>query len=199
MQFGFMPGRCTTDANFILRQLHEKYLRKKKNIYFPFVTLEKVFDRVPCRILWWAMQRLRIDEQIIQLVKSMYDNAHSKVRITNSYINPVNILVGAHQGSVLSPLLFIIIMKALSLELRTGCPYKLFYASELAIVAKSLSELKVRLKKQKDRLEQKELKVNIGKTKAFYPRHDVSKPKIASVKFPCGASMKGVGVIQSSA
>ena len=83
----------------------------------------------------------------------MYDNAHSKVRITNSYINPVNILVGVHQGSVLSPLLFIIIMKALSLELRTGCPYKLFYASKLAIVAKSLSELKVRLKKWKDRLE----------------------------------------------
>ena len=50
MQFGFMPGRGTTDVIFILRQLQEKYLRKKKNIYFAFVDLEKAFNRVPSRI-----------------------------------------------------------------------------------------------------------------------------------------------------
>ena len=47
MQFGFMPGRSTTDAIFILRQLQEKYLARKRNLYFAFVDLEKAFDRVP--------------------------------------------------------------------------------------------------------------------------------------------------------
>ena len=42
MQFGFMPGRSTTDTIFILRQLQEKYLQKKKNIYLAFVNLEKL-------------------------------------------------------------------------------------------------------------------------------------------------------------
>ena len=71
MQFGFMPGRGTTEAIFILKKLQEKYLQKKKNI-FAFVDLEKAFDRVPRRILWWAMQKL---EWIIQIVKSIYNNA----------------------------------------------------------------------------------------------------------------------------
>ena len=41
MQFGFMPGRGTTDAIFILRQLQEKHLAKKKKLYFAFVDFEK--------------------------------------------------------------------------------------------------------------------------------------------------------------
>ena len=65
MQFGFIPGRGTTDAIFILRQLEEKYLQKKKNIYSAYVDLDKAFDRVPRRILWWAIQKLRMDEWIV--------------------------------------------------------------------------------------------------------------------------------------
>ena len=41
MQFGFMPKCGTIDAIFILRQLQEKFLNKKKNVYFAFVDLEK--------------------------------------------------------------------------------------------------------------------------------------------------------------
>ena len=36
MQFGFIPDRGITDAIFILGMLQEKYLNKKKNIYFAF-------------------------------------------------------------------------------------------------------------------------------------------------------------------
>ena len=62
MQFGFMPGRGTTDAIFIVRQWLEKLLAKNKNLYLAFVDLEKAFDRVPRQILWWAMRKLGIDE-----------------------------------------------------------------------------------------------------------------------------------------
>ena len=47
MQCGFMSGRGTTDAIFIVSQLQEKHLAANKPLYMAFVDLEKAFDRVP--------------------------------------------------------------------------------------------------------------------------------------------------------
>ena len=43
MQCGFMSGRGTTDAIFIVRQLQEKHLAANKPLYMAFVDLEKAF------------------------------------------------------------------------------------------------------------------------------------------------------------
>ena len=48
--------------------------------------------------------------------------------------------VGVHQGSVLSPLLFIIVMEALSSEFRVGLPWELFYADDLCLLAEKTEE-----------------------------------------------------------
>ena len=47
MQCGFMSGRGTTDAIFIVRQLQEKHLAANKPLYMAFVDLGKAFDQVP--------------------------------------------------------------------------------------------------------------------------------------------------------
>ena len=57
MQFGFMPGKGTTDALFILRRMQEEYRNKGKNLYMCFVDLEKAFDRVPRKVMGWAMRK----------------------------------------------------------------------------------------------------------------------------------------------
>ena len=41
IQYGFVPGRGTTDAIFTVRQMQEKYRAVKKTLYFCFVTLKK--------------------------------------------------------------------------------------------------------------------------------------------------------------
>ena len=65
---------------FLLRQLQEKYLGKRKNLYLAFVDLEKAFDRVPRRVVWWAMRKLGVDEWLVKIVQSMYTDARSRVR-----------------------------------------------------------------------------------------------------------------------
>ena len=122
MQCGFMSGRGTTDAIFIVRQLQEKHLAANKPLYMAFVDLEKAFDRVPRDVIWWAMRKLGIDEWLVCLVQSMYKDVRSRVRVGDGYSEEFGVGVGVHQGSVLSPLLFIIVLEALSREFRTGCP-----------------------------------------------------------------------------
>ena len=47
MQFGFMPGKETVNAIFIVRRMLEQYQKKNKKLYICFVDMEKAFDRVP--------------------------------------------------------------------------------------------------------------------------------------------------------
>ena len=193
MQFGFMPGRGTTDAIFVLRQLQEKYLAKRKNLYFAFVDLEKAFDRVPRDVVWWAMRKLGVDEWIVNVVKAMYSNSRSQVRINNEFSEEFLIKVGVHQGSVLSPLLFIIVLEALTREMRSGCPEELLYADDLVLMGETVDLLKAKLESWKHSLESGGLRVNLKKTKIMVSGCEVGEVREQG-KYPCGVCHKGVGV-----
>ena len=112
-QFGFMRGRGTTDAIFILWQLQEKYVGKHKDLFFAFVDLEKAYDRIPRKVLWWAMRKVNISEWIVKTVQAMYSTPRSSVRVNSSYSTEFPVGVGVHQESVLRPVLFIIVIEAL--------------------------------------------------------------------------------------
>ena len=64
-QFGFVPGRGTTDAIFMVRQLQEKYLAVNKRLYMAFSDLQKAFDRVARKVIWLALRKLGIEEWIV--------------------------------------------------------------------------------------------------------------------------------------
>ena len=193
MQFAFVPGRRTTDAIFIIRQLQEAFLSRKdlngKNLtlFFAFVDPEKAFDRVHRKVLWWAMRKVGVEEWIVRLVQAMYNNARSRVRVGSEYSEEFEVGVGVHQGSVLSPLLFIIVLEALSKDFRVGVPWELFFADDLMIIATSLEECVERVKAWKEGLESKGLHVNMTKTKFM------ASGLQDSGKFPCAVCRTGVG------
>ena len=81
MQFSFTPGKGTTDAIFIVRQLQEKYLAAQKPLYLAFVDLEKAFDRVPRKVLWWSLRSLGVEEWVVRVIQGMSSGARSRVRV----------------------------------------------------------------------------------------------------------------------
>ena len=87
-----------------------------------FVDLEKAFDRVPREVLWWALRHLKVPEWLIKVIKSMYENVTTAVKVKDGTSEEFEVKVGVHQGSVLSPLLFIMVIEALSQRFRGGLP-----------------------------------------------------------------------------
>jgi len=192
MQFGFMPGRGTTDAIFTLRQMQEKFLAHDQRLYLAFIDLEKAFDRVPREVVWWALRRLGVEEWLVRAVQSTYVNARSRVRVSASYSEEFPIRVGVHQGSVLSPLLFIAVLEALTQGFRSGCPYEMMYADDLVIAGRSMDELMVRFESWRRGLEAGGLKVNVQKTKVLVSGRDIGKVTETG-SFPCSVCCRGVG------
>ena len=72
---------------------------------------------------------------------------------------------GVHQGSVLSPFLFIMGMDVLTEDLRDGSSMTLLYADGLALCGESLKEVMEKYERWKNAVEGKSLRVNGDKTK----------------------------------
>ena len=58
----------------------------------------------------------------MRLVQGMYDNAQNQVHIGEGYSQKLEVKVIVHQGSVLSPLLFIFVLVALSGKFHSRVP-----------------------------------------------------------------------------
>lgn len=192
MQFGFMPGKGTTDAIFVVRQLQEKFLVKKRALFYAFVDLEKAFDRVPREVVRWALRKLGLEEWLVKAVMTMYEKARTVVKTKHGNSEEFEVKVGVHQGSVLSPLLFVAVMEVLTCEVREGLPWELLYADDLVLMAESMGELKEKVLRWKECMETKGLKVNISKTKVMVSGKNCGDVERTG-KWPCVVCGKGVG------
>ena len=140
---------------------------------------------MPRKVLWWALRSLGVDG----LCGS--SKARSRVRVNRQYSEEFGVGVGVHQGSVLSPLLFILVMEALSCEFRTGIPWELLYADDLVLIVDIQEECISKIKAWKAVMESKGLRVNMKKTK-FLVSGDDQDVLQKSGKYPCTVCCSGV-------
>ena len=191
-QFGFATGKSTTDAIFIARQLQEKYLQNKKELYHIFVDLEKAFDKVPRKAIAWALRSQMVPEYLINAVMGLYINSSSQVRFAGGLSAKFPIKVGVHQGSALSPLLFKIVMEEATRYVRRGDPWELLYADDLVLSAESRETVLEMFTDWSRAMELRGMKVNIGKTKLLVSGKSSVRP-ISSGQYPCAVCNRGVG------
>ena len=146
MQFGFMPGKGTTHALFNLRRMQEEFRGREKKLYMCFVDLEKAFDRVPRKVMEWALRKKGLAEVLVQAVMGSYEGSRTKVIVGSGTSDEFGVRVGVHQGSVLSPLIFAIMVDVVTEHAREGLLNEILYADDLVLMSESLEDLRVTAK-----------------------------------------------------
>ena len=91
-----------------MREMQEKYLVKKKELWIAFVDLEKAFDEVLWEVVWWASRKVDVEEWLIKMIQSMYVGVTTAVRMKGEESKEFEVKVGVHQGSVLSVVLSVL-------------------------------------------------------------------------------------------
>ena len=163
-QFGFRPGVGTTDPQFCLRMAMEAFREKNKPFHAVFVDLEKAYDTVPRKLIWNCLRTREVPECYIRLIQDMYRDSTTAVRCRQGESRAFPVSVGLHQGSALSPFLFIVIMDEISKDCRRGGPWDMLYADDLVIFGSSHQDVERRLEAWRRAFESKGLRVSRSKT-----------------------------------
>ena len=100
MQCVFVENCRTRNAVFMLRNIGERAIQMKKDLYICFIDYAKAFDSVK------HMERLDIDGKDLRILQSLYWNQRAAVRVKGDLTRFVEIKKEVRQGCVFSPDLF---------------------------------------------------------------------------------------------
>ena len=94
------------------------------------------------------------------VVQDMYEGSETVVRYTVGTTESFKVKVGLHQGSVLSPFLFAVIMDRLMDEVRKEPPWAMLFADDIVICEETREKVERRLESWKYALERRGMKVS---------------------------------------
>ena len=91
-----MPGRSTTEAILLIRHVMERFREQKKDLHMVFIDLEKAYDKIPRNVMWWSLDKHKVPSKYVTLIKDMYNNIVTSVRINDGNIDYFPIKIGLH-------------------------------------------------------------------------------------------------------
>ena len=118
MQSGFQAGKSTSD-NLILMCLALEHFQnnEEEEGLICQVDLMKAFDSVEHSFLFETLKRMGFGEYMTRLIKTAFNGCMSLANVNGHLTEPIYLLRGLHQGSPLSPLLFLIVAQVLTVNI----------------------------------------------------------------------------------
>ena len=166
-QYGFMKGKGTRNAIFIMRMLTERAIEVQKDVYMCFIDYEKAFDKVKHSDLIDILQNLNLDGKDVRLINNLYWSQQAAINIDNNLTPWIEIKRGVRQGCVLSPDLFsiygeIILRNVMGMEgIKVGGVNinNIRYADDTVIIADTSEKLQALVDVDKTESERMGLKI----------------------------------------
>ncbi|XP_068179966.1 uncharacterized protein ajap1 [Antennarius striatus] len=156
-QYGFRPGRGTTEMIFYARQLLEKAREQQQPMSMIFFDLYKAFDSVPCAALWGVLENFGCPQHYVQLVQGLHEGMRGSLGVRMRYRT---------DGGLFS----LRCVKAQSKTSQMNIS-ELQYDDDSCALASSLAELQESTDAFVEAYESAGLEVNVGKTKVLAQSH----------------------------
>ena len=112
----------------------------------------------------WALEKKGVTKRYIEMIRDMYSEAMTTVRTVVGETNDFSITVGLHQGSALSPYLFVLVMDELTRHMQDEVPQGMLFADDIVLLAETKVEINAKLELWREALESKRLKISMNKT-----------------------------------
>ena len=110
-----------------------------------FVDLEKAYDTVPRGLIWYCLRKRGVPETYVSAIKDMCNDCKTSVVTSVGETYEMEIEVGLHQGSALSPFLFIIFMDVFTEEIQEDTPSAMLFADGLVLCDETRERMEERL------------------------------------------------------
>ena len=159
-QFGFMPGRSTTEAIYLLRRLMGLYRDRKVDLHLVFIDLEKAYDRVPRDLVWSCLEQKGVLHGYIRVIKDMYEGGRTRVRTSRGTTNDFCVGIGLHEGFALSPFLFTIVMDELTKGIQDELPWCMLFADDIVLIDETREGVNSKLERWRHTVESRGFRVS---------------------------------------
>jgi len=134
------------------------------DLHMVFVDIKKAYDMVPRDLIWYCLRKKGVPEHYIRIIQDMYKNCTTSVTTSEGATEEIDIEVGLHQGSALSPFLFIVILDVISEKMDEETLWAMLFADDLVICDREGGRAEERLERWHGHLEDAGLKVSQKKT-----------------------------------